>query len=157
MKSIYLVCLIITTLTVWSDSALAVLGESIAEVETRYGHATQVLPSSTDERRVYLHGDIELDILFVGGKSLRETIHHPGKAQRLDLDECLAWMKELSGKGDWKLKSGSETAASWRSGDLLAAKIKRSEDGCDYLSVYGIGFMAYFRSKLDSEWHAPKK
>ena len=134
-----------------NHSAFANLGETVAEVDARYGKPVEIASSATDQRRIYRREGLEFDILIVSGESLRETVHRPGKDNHLTPEECLQWAKTLSGAADWKLETGNELSAVWKTGGLLAAKARRPDDGSDYFSVYGRGFMAYFQSKQRSD------
>jgi hypothetical protein len=133
---------------------IAKLGESVPEMDARYGKPTGILESGPDERRVYRQGDYELDILFVNGTSLRETVHRSGHNHHFSMAECLHWAKAMSDTDNWKLISPNVSNTRWTSGPLLAAKITRTDEASDYFSVYGKGFMSYFMTKQNAQWKA---
>ena len=104
--------------------ASAKLGETIEEVEARYGKPKA---SGTDEHdhlawRKYRYQEYEVIVRYLDGKSACEKLVHRNETLKFSDPECLGVAKAISGEADWSLFDHKGPATAWTCGDNMALR-----------------------------------
>lgn len=115
MKNLFFVLMLIST------TAQAKLGDTVAQIEARYGKAiTNAEPITAGAKR-YKYEGYEIEVVFLNGKSCCEDISGTEK-KPVEFNDTLAFGFSIGGRKDWKLvwsKTEGTLQAEYESGDLM--------------------------------------
>ncbi len=105
--------------------AVANLGESLRQINARYGKPVHKLPDSmVNDPAVsiyrYEFNGRRIFVEFMQGKSVSETIRAPQASPHFSEKVCLAMAAQISGKTNWTEMTRSAQSIVWVAGDTTA-------------------------------------
>jgi hypothetical protein len=127
-------------LCVCPTAAPAKLGETFAQITTRYGQPVKKLPDSRINDKaveVYLYesGGRKIYVEFTDGKAANESARAPVDDPRFSHKTCLALATEVAGEPDWLvLRRNPDGGVVWIATNAVAI-LKRNSRNPDFLSV----------------------
>ncbi|EEF60626.1 hypothetical protein Cflav_PD6217 [Pedosphaera parvula Ellin514] len=134
--------ILISAVLIWCSIVAAKLGETVAQVETRYGKPTNIFKDPYSEWRTYEYQGYGVMVDYIEGKDLSEQFFFEEKHKITDA-ECIALAKEITGvtNVEWKLKiNASEPRRKVWEAETSSAYFDRFSDGTAQLTINGKAF-----------------
>jgi hypothetical protein len=128
-----------------NQAAQAKLGETVEQIEARYGKALKMKTDAGLEAREYKFDEKQVQVSFLGGRSVKELIM-PVAVKQFSDEECLALAKALSGEEKWSGPSRELRSTTWHSGTNFLAMRIHPAAGADGFVITSAAFAEKIKS-----------
>jgi hypothetical protein len=115
--------------------AQAKLGETIEQIEARYGKALTTIQSAGATINVYSVGGNKVEVRFLNAKAEMETVKLNGEKMKISDELCMMFAETMTGRTDWKKGKSGLTLTSWTSSTNFMAMRESKPLGSDVFQV----------------------